>query len=180
MKVPQGEGADWGFSSLASKMRAKTPVGMVEIDGDSSEGRFSVLSGAPGETREMLVAWKPAAKAKPSSTPEDIKKLVGDQIFSGSDFTLDLEGAKVEKRSFARGQALVLDSRWKDRVAARLGEGPIRWYLYDDAESKEQFLVMIRAQGRGAGPGKADVPNPDKEAALMKELEGMAQSLRPM
>jgi hypothetical protein len=173
-------GADWGFSGLASRVKARTPIGIVAVDGDAQEGRMSLLAGAPGEMRDVLLVWRPAAKAKPASNPDEVKKLLGDQIVASADFTLDLSGAEVSKAPFARGEAWVVNARWKDRVAARLGGGPVRWYVHQDPEKGKQYLMMLRAQGRGAGPGKADATNDEKESALMASLDEIARSFRPL
>lgn len=180
VRIPEGAGFDWGFSSLASRARARTPTGIVEVEGDAAEGRFSLLSGPPGETREVLVSWRPAAKAKPADTPEQVRKLVGDQVAAAADFAFDLEGATIERGPISRAEGWILATRWKDRVAGRLGEGPAQWYVYTDPEKRAQYLILLRAQGRGAGPGKSDVPNPDKEAALMADLETFAKTFRPL
>jgi hypothetical protein len=179
LPIPEDGEADWGFSSFATRVRAKTPVGIVEIEGGADEGKFSLLSGAPGDAREMLVSWKPTKEARPAETEEQVRQLIKRQMFAGADFAMDLENASLEKKKLARGQAWVLDTRWTDGVADRLGGGPIRWYVYDDPEKKSRHVIMIRAQGRGAGPGKADVPNPEREAALMGELEKIVGRFRP-
>jgi hypothetical protein len=180
LTFPEEADADWGFSSLASRMRGKTPIGMVEIDGDSSEGQFSLLSGAPGNSRAIVISWQPAEKAKPAGNDEEVRRLITRQTFGSSDFTTDMEQATIEKVPMARGEAWTLTSRWVDRVANRLGEGPIRWFVYTDPSRETQYVIMIGAQGRGAGPGKADVANEDGEAALMRELEEIVKSFRPV
>ncbi|MBI3450481.1 MAG: hypothetical protein HY049_16385 [Acidobacteria bacterium] len=180
IRIPDSTTGDWGFSSLAAKARARSPLGMIEVDGDASEGRFSLLAGAPGDLREVLMSWRPKEKAKAASSPEEVHKILSDQIAAGADFTIELEGAAPEKGAFARGDAWSVATRWKDRVPARLGEGPLKWYVYTDPQKGTQYVVMLRAQGRGAGAGKADVGNPEKEAALMKELDDIARSFRPM
>jgi hypothetical protein len=180
IRIPDSSAGDWGFSSLAYKVRARSPLGVIEIDGDATEGRFSLMNGAPGDLKEILVAWKPDARAKPAGSPEEIRKLINDQVMAAADFTFDLAPATVEKGSFARGEAWALATTWKDRVLGRLGEGPMKWYVYDDPQRSTQYIIMIRAQGRGAGAGKADVPQPEKEAALMKELEEIVRSFRPV
>ncbi len=179
LPIPEDGETDWGFSSLASRVRAKTPLGIVEIEGGVEEGRFSLISGAPGDTRELLVSWKPTKEARPAETEEQVRELIKRQTFAGADFSMDLESGSLEKRKLARGEAWVLDTQWQDGVADRLGGGPIRWYVYDDPEKKSRHVIMIRAQGRGAGPGKADVPNPEREAALMEELATIVDRFRP-
>jgi len=180
IRIPENDKADWGFSSLAYKVRARSPLGVIEIDGDATEGRLSLLSGAPGDEKEMLMSWKPAARAKPASTPEQLKKLIGDQVMASADFSFDLESASAEKGAFSRGDAWSLSTRWKDRVPGRLGEGPMKWYVYTDPQKETQYVILVRAQGRGAGADNANVANPEKESALMKELDEIVRSFKPM
>jgi hypothetical protein len=180
LPIPEGGSSDWGFSDFASRIRAKTEIGLVEIHGDAEEGRFSLLSGAPGETREMLVIWEPISTAKRARTEEEARTLISRQIFSGTDFTMDMEEASMTRTRFGRGEAWVLDSTWKDRVADRLGGGMIRWYVYEDPQRKAQFIMMLRVQGRGVGPDKEKTENPEKERSLMEELEGILKGFRAL
>ena len=180
MTFPTLSGPDWGFSSFASRVRAKTPIGMVEIDGNADEGRFSIVRGAPGETRFMLVSWKPQSRAKPATTEAEVRQIVDRQIFASSDFVIDSKDAKIEKTRVGRNDAWTLTSRWKDRIVDRLGEGPVKWYVIDDHSNSRQYVIMIAAQGRGAGPEKSATPAPDKEAELMKELEKIVSTFRPV
>ncbi len=180
LEFPGGDGPDWGFSGFASSVRAKTPIGMVETEGDAAEGRFSLIRGEPGDTRLLLVAWKPEPNAGLAESRAQVLDVVRRQIMPSAAFELDMEGATVEKGRLGRYEAWVIGSRWTDKVVDRLGEGPARWYLYDDTTRKRRYLVLIAAQGRGAGPGKAGTPNLEKEASLMKELEQIAGSFRAL
>ena len=180
IRIPETGATDWGFSALASRMKAKNPLGVIEIDGDAAKGRFSLQSGGPGEMQELMISWKPLSEAKPASTPEEVKKLLEDQVVAAADFTFDAAAVAAEKQSFARGDAWALSTRWKDRVAARLGEGPMKWYVYPDSQKGTQYIILLRAQGRGAGPGKAEIANPEKEASLIGQLEEIVKSFRPI
>lgn len=178
MKIPVASGPDWGFTGLADRVKAKTPFGLVEIDGDSSKGRFSLGRGVPGESQEILCTWVPLDEAKPAETEAQAKEIINRQTFASVDFETDLSAATIENLKFARGKAWRLSSTWKDKVQDRLGGGPILWYVYNDSGKKVQYVFMLRVQGRGAGPDKAGTPAPEKEGALMKELEEILASLR--
>ena len=174
------EGPDWGFSAFASRVKGKTPLGLVEIEGDPEEGRFSLTRGAPGETRMILMTWRPADDSRPVQSEAAVQEILKRQISSGSDFVMDNESARIEKGKLGRNEAWVVTSRWKDRIQDRLGEGPIKWFVYEDRTRSRQYIMMIAAQGRGAGPEKAVVPNEAQEKALMEELEAIAGSFRPV
>jgi len=177
-KFPTNSGADWGFSSLSARVKGKTPMGLVEVDGDMSKGRFSLISGAPGDSKEILASWEPLSEAKPSETEAQVKAIIERQVHSSADFSTDMGPAKFEKVKLARGQAWKISSVWTDKVQQRLGGGPIEWYVYNDSMKKNQYVFMLRAQARGAGPDKADTPDPAKAEALMHELEEILFSLR--
>lgn len=181
ISIPRDDGPDWGFSSFASRVRGKTPLGMVEIEGDAEEGRFSLVRGAPGETRVMLVSWKPESTARPAESKSEALEVVRRQIMPSADFNMDDQGTvEILKGKLGRNQAWVVSGRWKDKVVDRLGEGPVRWYVYNDSSRARQYVVMIAAQGRGAGPEKSSTPAGEQEAALMKELESILESFRPL
>jgi hypothetical protein len=180
LTFPENEGPDWGFSGFASRVRSKTPLGMVEVEGDVSEGRFSLIRGEPGDSRVVLVSWKPKSKARQADTEAQVLDVVKRQIMASSDFSMVLEGASVEKEKLGRYETWAVTSRWKDRVKDRLGEGPVKWYVYNDRTRSKQYVMMIAAQGRGAGPEQSRTPNPEKEEVLMKEMEEIIRTFRPI
>lgn len=179
LSFPRTEGPDWGFSGFSSRVRGKTPYGLVEVEGDGEEGRFSLIRGAPGDTRVIMVSWRPEAKARPTETAQQALDVARREIVPSSAFSMDVEAAAVSKGRLGRNDAWEVTSRWKDRIVDRLGEGPVKWYIYTDRSRSRQYVFMIAAQGRGAGPENANTPNEAKEAELMKELEQIAASFRP-
>ncbi len=56
----------------------------------------------------------------------------------------------------------------------------MKWYVYTDPQKETQYVILVRAQGRGAGADNANVANPEKESALMKELDEIVRSFKPM
>ena len=181
MELAVGEGADdWGFTSVAA-MAAGRPnlTGAVEIYEDQSgRTRFSLAAGAPGNLRQILVTKRKYDPARFPKAGDEVRRMIMDSVQSTSDFSLDADNAEITKGKLGRWDAWILDTRWRDKVKDRLGEGPSRWYLFADDKSATQFLISIQAQGRGGGPGKADVPAPDREAALMSELQKVVSTLR--
>ncbi|HET9480231.1 MAG TPA: hypothetical protein VFP98_00610, partial [Candidatus Polarisedimenticolia bacterium] len=109
---------------------------------------------------------------------DEVRRLVMDQVQATADFTLDADNAVIEQQRIGRYDAWVLETRWRDRVKERLGEGPSRWYVFADKKAGLQYIINLSAQGRGAGPGRADAPNPEREQELMAELEGIVTTLR--
>ncbi|MGH9867711.1 MAG: hypothetical protein ACREAA_06055 [Candidatus Polarisedimenticolia bacterium] len=177
MKIPF-EDEDWGFSGLASRLGGKIATGPVEIESESSgRMRFSLQAGAPGTTRQLMLVRRPAGSARSFNAGDEVRRFVMDMVQSMADFTLDVDDFSVKKAKVGRFDAWVCETRWRDRVKDRLGEGPSRWYIFSD-DKQSQYVVNISAQGRGVGPGRADTPNPDRERELMVELESMVASIR--
>ncbi len=178
MRVPSFE-EDWGFSSLAHRSAGKVSTGVVEID-EEPGGRlsFSIESGAPGSLRQMMVRRRPRNPAREPKAKDEVRRFVLDLVQASADFTLDSDAISIAQRKVGRFDAWVADTRWRDRIKDRLGEGPSRWYVFVDDKSSTQYIINVAAQGRGAGPGKADAPNPAREEELMSTLETMVSSLR--
>ena len=177
MKIP--EKGSWGFTDLAARMSGRVPTGPIEIE-SSSTGRmlFSIQAGLPGDMRHLLVVRRPLNPNQVLKANDEVRRFVLGMVGAQADFTIDGDEMSVRKEKVGRFDAWVADTRWFDRVKDRLGEGPARWYILPDEKAQTQWIVTIIAQGRGEGPGKADVPNEQKEKELMAELESMVGSMR--
>ena len=125
-----------------------------------------------------MVIRRPLDPSKQPKANDEVRRLVSDMVASTADFTLDADNMSIQKKKVGRYESWVVDTNWRDRVKDRLGEGPSRWYIFADDKNTAQYVISISVQGRGAGPGKCDVPNPTNEQKLMTELEGIVSSLR--
>jgi hypothetical protein len=56
----------------------------------------------------------------------------------------------------------------------------MKWYVYTDPQKEMQYVILIRAQGRGAGAENSSAASPERESALMKELDEIVRSFRPV
>ena len=178
MSIPTAED-DWGFSNLVARSAGKPSTGPVEIETDpSGRLKFSLQAGAPGNLRQMVVIRRPFDPARQPKANDEVRRFVMDQVQVTADYTLDGDNMSIQKKKVGRYDAWVADTVWRDRVKERLGEGPSRWYIFPDDKLANLYIVNISAQGRGAGPGQADAPNPAKDQELMTQLEGMLTSLR--
>ncbi|HEY3175713.1 MAG TPA: hypothetical protein VGK94_08125 [Candidatus Polarisedimenticolia bacterium] len=172
-------GEDWGFSNLAARAAGRIATGAVEIEGDpTGRLRFSIQAGTPGNLRQMILIRKPHDPSRYPKANDEVRRLVMDLVQTTADFTLDGDEFSIQKKRLGRWDAWVAQTRWRDRVKDRLGEGPSRWYLFADEKSGGQYIINISAQGRGVGPGKSDTPEPAREQALMAELDGIVSSIR--
>lgn len=177
MAIP--EGLEWGFSTLAVRTSGRVAAGPIDIEGEpTGRMRFSILAGVPGDLRQLMVIRRPLDPSKQPKANDEVRRLVSDMVASTADFTLDADNMSIQKKKVGRYESWVVDTNWRDRVKDRLGEGPSRWYIFSDDKSSAQYVISISVQGRGAGAGKCDVPNPAHEQQLMTELEGIVSSLR--
>lgn len=178
MKIPEKD--NWGFTDLAARMTGRVPTGPIEIDTSSGRIVFSIQAGLPGEMRHLLVMRRPMNPNQKLQANDEVRRFVMGMVGTLADFTIDGDEMSVRKEKVGRFDAWVADTRWFDKVKDRLGEGPARWYILPDEKAQTQWIVTIIAQGRGEGPGKADVPNEPKEKELMTELAGMVGSMRTL
>jgi len=177
MKIPSG---DWGFTNLAARVAGRVASKVVEVETEGGgRMRFSIAAGDPGDLRQMLVIrrrYDPSRHA--FKAKDEVRRFVSDLVSVTADFTLDPDEFSIRQEKIGRYRGWVADTLWHDKVKDRLGGGPSRWYIITDEKAGYQYIINISAQGRGIGPGKADTPTPDKDKALMSELEGMVNSLR--
>lgn len=172
-------GDDWSFSQLAAEAAGRVTTGPVEIGSESAgRVRFSLQAGAPGTLRRILVIRTPVNPSRQLSANDEVRRYVLDKVQAKADFILDADAMSIQKKKLGRYDAWVADTRWRDRVKDRLGEGPSRWYVFTDQKGGNDYVINLSVQGRGVGPGKADVPNPKKEEELMAQLEEIVASLR--
>ena len=94
------------------------------------------------------------------------------------DFEVAPASLQLSDEPVARLPTVVATGRWVDKTKARLGSGPFKLYMLNDPRSQRDLIIYIGAQARGVGPEKSEQPAPEKEAALMEELDGFIATLR--
>jgi hypothetical protein len=175
----KGEAPDWSFSALDYRASGSNPMGIIEVNGDTSEGSVRIQAGFPGDFREILLRWVPKKRGRKNLiTQEYVTEALEEAIKSLGDFSIEPGSLKWSEIKLARVATQVVEGRWVDRKKARLGSGPFRLYVLNDRRSARDLFLYIGAQARGVGPENADQPAPEKEAELMKELEGIIATLR--
>ena len=155
-------------------------MGIIEIDGTpEGGGSLRVQAGFPGDFREILVRWIPKKRGrKEPVTQEMAAEELGQSLQALGDFEVDPESLNWSEETLARVLAVSATGRWVDKKKGRLGSGPFRMYLLNDPRMQRDLVIYYGAQARGVGPENADVPAPEKEAALMEELAGFIATLR--
>ena len=171
---------DWAFSALDYRSSGTNPMGIIEVEGTpESDGSLRMQAGFPGDFREILVRWMPKKRGRKDPVTREIAaKELQKSIQALGDFSVAPESLEWSEETLARVPTVVVTGRWMDKKKARLGSGPFRMYLLNDPRSQRDLVIYYGAQARGVGPENADRPAPEKEAALMEELESFIATLR--
>jgi hypothetical protein len=173
-------GAPWALAPIDFKGIGQNPVGITGVSGDIDKGHFRIQSGVPGNYKDLLVVWWPTpkdrriqeeqvfrAKVKEYSTWVGLRNLVDESI------------KVTSNQKFKTFQGWRADGQWKDEIPERFGEGPFGAALFYSPARDAEFMIFWWAQGRGVGRGHGDVPQPEKDAALMRDLDQIVNTIRP-
>jgi hypothetical protein len=177
-----GPGAsEWTFTALDYRAFGRNPNGIIDIEGTpEGSGHFRVQAGYPGDFREILVRWEPKTRGrKDPITLEFARQELDTMIRWVGDFSLDAASLQSSAVKVARYPAALVSGRWVDNKRNRLGSGLFRLYIVNDPSSHRDIYLYLGVQGRGIGPEHADVPAPEKEAALMEQLLPLVEKFRP-
>ena len=178
MKLPDKD-EDWGFSAFAARAAGHFPTGVVEVESEASgRTRFALQAGTLGNLRLLMLTRRAYNPARELKANDEVRRYVMDAVQATADFTLDGDKMTIQKKRMGRWEAWQADTRWRDKVKDRMGEGPSRWYVFVDEKSGSQFLIHIAAQAIGLPGGKSDDAVTTKENELMSEMEGIVASLR--
>ncbi len=171
---------EWAFSALDYRASGTNPMGVIDVEGTpESGGSLRIQAGFPGDFREILVRWMPKKRGRKDPVTQEIAaKELEKSIHSLGNFAVAPESLKWSEETLARVPTVVVKGRWTDKKKGRLGSGPFRMYLLNDPRLQRDLVIYCGAQARGVGPENADRPAPEKEAALIEELESFIATLR--
>ena len=94
------------------------------------------------------------------------------------EFEMVPDGLKVTPGKWKNYKdAFVVGGQWKDTIAKRLGGGPLTARVFWGPREDVQYTVLGLAHGRGLMEKSLDA-NPEKEAALLKELDALIETFR--
>ena len=174
------KGDPWRLAAIDSKAQGQNPAGITGIAGDLSKGYFRLQAGLPGDYRDMLVVWWPTTKDKRIQQEAAFRSRVQEYLRWVGLKTIVEGSLKITPgRQFKSFTGWHAEGAWSDDVPERLGQGPFAAALFYSPARDSEFLLLWWAQGRGMGLGKSDVPQPEKDAALMAELTAAVESFRP-
>lgn len=176
-----GTGGDpWRMAAVDVRALGRNPAGITGVTGDLTKGHFRLQAGVPGNFRDLLVVWWPKRKKDRVQTEEEFRKLVKNySSWVGLRKLID-GSVKVEpNHSFKKFRGWYAQGLWIDVVPERYGEGPFSSALMYSSVSDAEYLLFWWAQGRGMGLGRSNVPQPARDATLMKQLDAIVNSFRP-
>jgi hypothetical protein len=175
------KGDPWRMAPVDVKALGQNPAGITGITGDLQEGHFRLQSGSPGNFRDLLVVWWPRAKKKERvQQVEEVLKLIKKySTWVGIPQVLDDSIKVTPDRRFKKFRGWYAEGLWQDDVPERYGGGPFASAIMYSSVADAEYLLLWWAQGRGMGLGRSDVPQPERDAALMHELEEIVDSFRP-
>jgi hypothetical protein len=172
-------GDAWRLAPVDFKAFGQNPVGVTGINGDLSRGHFRVQAGVPGKYRDLLVVWWPSSKDKRLKTEDEFRTRIKEySSWVGLRRLADDTIKVTPERAFPNFKGWYAEGAWKD-VPKRYGEGPFGAVLFYSPVRSAEFMLFWWVQGRGVGAGFGDVPQPEKDAALMREMQKIVESFKP-
>lgn len=173
-------GDPWRMAAIDSKALGSNPAGVTGVTGDLSKGYFRLQAGLPGDYRDLLVVWWPTVKDKRIQEEAAFRSRLREYVTWVGLKKLNEESVQITRdRRFKKFRGWYARGTWKDDVPERLGEGPFGAALFFSPIRDAEFMLFWWAQGRGMGPGKSDVPQPEKDEALRRELEAIVDTFDP-
>jgi len=171
---------EWEFAPIAASAKGRFPTGIAGTNPgeDQYNGWFRVRSGPAGDTIQLLVAYNKVEKKDRLADQDAVMKSLKDYLHWCGEFDIIQDGLKVEKAKWKKyDDTWTVTGRWQDTVKNRLGEGPLEAHVFYGAHEDVQYVVLGLAHGRALGEASA-TPNPDKEAALTKELVALIDTFK--
>ena len=178
---------EWEFAPIVASAKGRFPSGIIgtnagsgaEVDPDKNyNGYFRIRTGPPGDLLQLVVKYDKAEKAEAITTEEAAMSELRDLLKWCGEFEVVPDGLKTTKGAWKKYKdAFVVEGQWRDTIAKRLGGGPMTARVFWGPREDVQYKVLALGHGRGLMEKSVD-PNPEKEAALLKELNALVESLK--
>ena len=174
---------DWEFAPKAASAQGRFPTGIIQsFPGDTRyDGYFRIRSGAPGDTMQIVVAYNKINKKEFVADQDALMKRLEDYLrwcgefkFSEEDLTVSQDKWKKYKNTWN------VEGRWIDTIKDRLGEGPFKAKVFFGPREDVEYFMLGLVHGRGLGAEGSATANPDKEAALMAELDALMETFKSL
>jgi hypothetical protein len=171
---------EWEFFPIDAVASGKNPEGIsgVETSDNGYSGNFRLHNGVPGDALDILVIWKMTQKDRRLQDEKAVMDNLSEYLKWTGPFKFEQESTKISKGKFKKYDAWILEGRWYDTIPKHLGSGPVKALVFFSPREDVEYYLILQAQGRGAGPERADVPAPEKEKELTATLEKILGTFR--
>ena len=171
---------EWEFAPIVASARGRFPTGVIGTypGSDDYSGYFRIRTGPPGDMLQLVVKYDQTQKADAITTEDAAMSQLRDLLKWCGEFEMVPDGLKVTPGKWkSYKDAFVVGGQWKDTIAKRLGGGPLTARVFWGPREDVQYTVLGLAHGRGLMEKSVDA-NPEKEAALLKELDALIETFR--
>ena len=171
---------EWEFAPIDAVATGKNPEGIIGVQTSDNgySGTFRIHNGVPGEALDILVVWKMTRKDDRLQDEKAVMSHLSEYLKYTGPFKFDPEATKVNRGKFKKYDAWILEGRWYDTIPKHLGAGPVKALVFYSPREDVEYYLILQAQGRGAGPEKADTPAPEKDQSLMAIQEKILNTFR--
>jgi len=170
---------EWEFAPQAASSKGRFPTGVIGTEHvDDYDGYFRIRTGPPGDMVQLVVKYEQVNKADAIMTEDAALSGLRDILKWCGEFEFVPDGLKVTKGKWKNYKdAFVVGGQWRDTIAKRLGGGPMTGRVFWGPHEDVQYTVLGLGHGRGLMEKSVD-PNPEKEAALLKEMDALIETLK--
>ena len=171
---------EWEFAPIAASAKGRFPTDIIGTNPgeDQYNGWFRIRTGPAGDTIQLLVAYNKVEKKDRLTDQDAVMKSLKDYLHWCGEFDFIQDGLKIDKGRWKKyDDAFTVTGRWLDTVKNRLGEGPLEAHVFYGPHEDVQYVVLGLVHGRAFGEASSN-PNPDKEAALSKEMGALIDTFK--
>jgi len=171
---------EWEFAPIVASAQGRFPTGVIGTSPGENQynGYFRLRSGPAGDNIQIVVAYKLAEKNERVKDQTDLMKKLKEYLRWCGEFEFQQDGLKVTQGEWKKYDgAWSIEGRWTDTVKSRLGEGPFRAKVFWGGREDVEYYVLALAHGRALGADSIN-PNPDKEAALVGEIDRLLDTFK--
>ena len=171
---------EWEFAPIVASARGRFPTGVIGTypGSDDYNGYFRIRTGPPGDMLQVVVKYEQVQKPDAVTTEDAAMSQIRDLMKWCGEFETVPDGLKMTKGKWKKyNEAFVVSGQWRDTIAKRLGGGPMTGRVFWGPREDVQYTVVALGHGRGLMEKSVD-PNPEKEAALLKELDALIETLK--
>ena len=176
--VPDRKG--WEFAPIAASAQGRFPTGVIGTSQGENQysGYFRLRNGPAGDSIQVVVAYKSVQKNERVKEQGDLLKRLREYLRWCGEFEFQQDGLKVTQGEWKKYDgAWSVEGRWLDTVKNRLGEGSLRAKVFWGGREDVEYYILALAHGRALGADSVN-PNPDKEAALVAEIDRLLDTFK--